>query len=315
MHRTIRVFVVAGLLTLLNVSCDEGGCRLPNQNNPVPETTRFVRDAEYQDGRIFDLFLYEEVSIAPVPASIECSLFIDPMNPGLHIDKAQFLQMAEIGPEEWVFFNDTSRHGHFIVFEGPIQRYRSLGAFIIVDRYDNANTYLQTDTIGSLSTDTLKLKMLAAGTWMDPSHPVWPLTWRNCYAIPKGLDIEDIDLSVCQAPLGQEDTAAIDYRQLSPDSLDEGCFLTILGLDQYNRNGLKLPDGELDERPPVFHSDWGLIIFPSRQPFDSDTTFVDAGGARTAQLRVRVPELYDYNSLNERYQSSRYYLQIRVREH
>ena len=71
-----------------------------------------------------------------------------------------------------------------------------------------------------------------------------------------------------------------------------------------------LPDGMLDDRIEIFRSDLGLIVFPHRRPFDSDTTFTDAHGISTAPLRGRVPGIYEYDSQTEKFEQSRYYLQL-----
>jgi cell surface protein SprA len=56
----------------------------------------------------------------------------------------------------------------------------------------------------------------------------------------------------------------------------------------------------------------GMVIFPSRTPFDSDTTFSYDGGSQSAPLADRVPTLYNYTSEAEQISQSKYYLQVRT---
>lgn len=317
------------ILTLALGACEDDGT-LPSQPGVAPDAVYFVRDAEFTEERIFDLFLpgqagpndrvtylalYYEDDLVRNAQAWPCSLFVDPSQPGDHPAYHRYQAMAPYPADKFTYVNDLIRGLHYAVFSERHSRYRALGAYMIVDRYDQHDFYLRTDTLGDLSTGIFRLKMLSAGQAMEPTHPVWPLTWRNCYRIPKGLAIEDLDLAVCRAPIGQEDSSALDYRQLSPDSLDEGAFVTITGLDQFDESGQKIPDGRLDGRETIYRPDWGLLIFPSRHPFASDTTFVDAGGAHSAPLRARVPDLYETTSMTVRFQASQYYLRLTVRSH
>jgi hypothetical protein len=66
----------------------------------------------------------------------------------------------------------------------------------------------------------------------------------------------------------------------------------ILGLDQYNSADQKIPDGRIDDRPEIYRPDWGLLVFPNREPFNSTHTFIDAVGNETQPLSELVPDIY-----------------------
>jgi cell surface protein SprA len=288
-----------------------------------------MRDYEYTEMRIFDLFypgevspwdeitrlvVYQEDQGPMTPTSRICSTYIDPTHPDSLKSYARVASMSLLPTDQYFSHNDPAADEHYVVFANKLRDNGILGVFMIIDRRDQTGAYLSTDTIGNLVSDTLELKMIYGGSDLQPSHPTWPLIWRNCYSLPRGVSIIDIDLKVCKAPITQESDTAYDYRQISPDSLDEGDFVTILGLDQYNTKGRRRPDGALDDRLSVFRPDWGLLIFPARHPFDSDTVFVDADGIHTHELREHAPGLYDYTSMTERVTSSVYYLRLTVRQ-
>ncbi len=68
----------------------------------------------------------------------------------------------------------------------------------------------------------------------------------------------------------------------------------------------------VDERSEIWRSDWGLLIFPDRRPFDTGATkiFVNEDGDSTTPLETRVPTLYNYTSRQQRIENSQYFIQI-----
>ncbi|HDL01775.1 MAG TPA: cell surface protein SprA, partial [candidate division Zixibacteria bacterium] len=68
------------------------------------------------------------------------------------------------------------------------------------------------------------------------------------------------------------------------------------------------PDGIVDEDPLIYRSDWGLVIFPSRTPFDTTKTY-KIGNKELPELNVKVPEIYNYTSWSEKTEASQYFIQ------
>ena len=73
----------------------------------------------------------------------------------------------------------------------------------------------------------------------------------------------------------------------------------------------KIPDGFLDKDTLILRPDWGLLIFPHRTPFASDTTFVDGNGNRTQELLEKTPGIYSYSTISEKLAANLYYLEVR----
>jgi len=71
-----------------------------------------------------------------------------------------------------------------------------------------------------------------------------------------------------------------------------------------------VPDGILDPLAEVFRDDWGLVIFPEREPFNSNRVFVDANGVQSDTLVEKVSTIYQSKSSSDRVASSKYYLQV-----
>jgi hypothetical protein len=134
--------------------------------------------------------------------------------------------------------------------------------------------------------------------------------WRNTYSIPKGIAVSDLDMEIGRGLPGRENEATSLTYQENVVGTNQGPYLEILGLDQYNSVDQKIPDGRLDDRVDVYRPEWGLIIFPHRTPFNTDTNFVDANGDQTALLRELVPEIYTSASENQKLAASQYFLRI-----
>ena len=288
------------------------------------EAATYLRDNNYETSRIYDLglpgefspndrvvtlYVYEEETIQRNPQAKVCSLYVDPTQPGLYTNFNEALEMVELDEEQFEFFNEPEGNLHYVYFDNRRPDSRARGVFMVVERYDDANVRLRTDTIGNVVGDTLQLKVIHGAGRYDLDHPSWDMMWRNIYSVPKNTDATKLNLKVFKGLAGQEGTTSSLETQFSPTNTSEGYYMEILGLDQYNRAGTKQPDNILDDRRAIYNEDWGLIIFPSRRPFDSDTTFTTSSGQETNPLRERVPLLYDYESSTEKLRASQYYLQ------
>lgn len=135
--------------------------------------------------------------------------------------------------------------------------------------------------------------------------------WRNCYSVHPGVDLDDMRFEVYKGLYGTETSG--DNRNYQEFNGQTQPYLQILGLDQYNYRNQKLPDGEVDDRLEVYRLDWGLVFFPDREPFNSDTSFMNDSGEQTDLLQARVPYIYQstpYNNHQQLRDSSQYYLRI-----
>ena len=210
---------------------------------------------------------------------------------------------------------DTGRCPVALVFYA--QKRRALGVHLTIAHRDEGGTITGYDTIGYFGTsgadmDTLRVLQPLAYN-MLPSNPAWSLMWRNCYRVPLGVSIEDFEVKIFKGLPGREGVATnLDYQVVGGVAGDP--YLKILGLDQWNNATpeLKHPDGKIDDRIEIYRPEWGLIIFPHREPFNTDTTFVNANADRSDSLEVVIPTLYHYYSRSDKLSVSKYYLQVRT---
>ncbi|MBD3257303.1 cell surface protein SprA, partial [candidate division GN15 bacterium] len=188
----------------------------------------------------------------------------------------------------------------------------AIGVYMEVLRY-GAGGVVDTLIFGSVDqgdADTLQFLRPSQAEY-NPQHPTWDLMWRNAYRIPRTDNIADLEIKVYKGLPGTEGNESnLDYQLENERAGDR--YIKILGLDQYNNNRLdsKQPDNKVDDLPEIFRPDWGLLIFPDRAPFASDTQFVDDAGNRTDTLVTKVPDIYDYTSSNTKIEASQYYLSV-----
>ncbi|MCK4301310.1 MAG: cell surface protein SprA, partial [candidate division Zixibacteria bacterium] len=72
------------------------------------------------------------------------------------------------------------------------------------------------------------------------------------------------------------------------------------------------PDGKMDDRQDIFREDWGLLIFPEREPFNSSHRFQDSTGNVTMKLDVKVPDIYEYTD-RQKTDASEYFIRLATR--
>lgn len=286
---------------------------------------RYFRDYDYATNRVFDLkplgdTLQTGDSIIEValftqsastglilyPPSYHAILQLDPRRPEVDSQFSEAgVTMTRIDAKEYFpVISDRASNSHYVVFKHD-EEDRACGAWLRVRGQRNGRD--TTFEIGSIGDTTCDLLMLRPAVDYSPDHPVWPFMWRNCYEIPADFDFDHPDLRIFLGPPGTE---------MSPANLDEqlrgyeydGHFVSLTGLDEYTRNGYNYPDGEVDFRPPCFRRDWNLIVFPSRAPFSTDTVFwYEDGLYHTVPLALQEPTLYNYTSLSQFYNNTKYY--------
>jgi len=323
---SLGLVVTAVFFSVMQLSsCDDED--IVNPDPEIDTVTTYVRDFEYQERRIFDLFrsgesepgdsimqlfLYTEIGqIPPRPVdAVYAIIYVNPEYPDSFIvERTDFSSAAEgvqpIDPEEFEYYTIPAENRHYVVFRDLWRRY-SIGAYMVIARQDGSTDTIGTMADGSLGNPVVLKQVFNA--YATPSFQTWPLMWRNAYRIPVGVSIDDLDIAVCRGVMGAEmDPASLSYQV---DGSTETPYLEVLGLDQYNIPGERLPDGLIDERVEIFRSDWGLLLFPDRRPFDSDTTFRHDDFTVTPPLAERVPGIYDYGSENERVLASEYFLKL-----
>ncbi len=313
------LFVLGAVLAATISSCDSDN---PAQSRTIDTlvTLNFIRDFEYADGRIYDLGLSGEFTAGDSILNLlvfEARPFANPAE-AASMKVARFhtyplgvldtldltYRVEQIGLEHYECYDNAQENEPYIVLDSTHATY-ALGIWCVLKRGS------EIDTVGELGdglNDTLQLRMLRPNGNNNPWHPTWPLMWRNVYKIPRGEDPEDLKINVFRGPIGAEGTvAAVDYQAGFGGTTTP--YLRILGLDQYNRMDVKLPDGIVDYIPSVFAQGWGLLIFPNRTPFDSDTTYIAEDGLVTPPLIELNARLYTYATQAERRSNSIYFIQ------
>lgn len=293
--------------------------------------TDFIRDYGYAEGRIFDLaypgeisrydqvevMIFEEETRADNLDAIEVYFQTGPPDPNGDYDASNVRMKDITGDYGWKRYYglDTGRCPVILVFYD--QKRFALGVIMEITRMnpDGGPTGV-VDTIGyrggGIDDDTVRVLQPLAKDRL-PSNPAWSLMWRNCYRVPRNVAIDEFELKIFKGLAGNEGSYLhLDYQVV--DGVAQDPYIKILGLDQWNNNSLdrKLPDGKIDPLIEVYRPEWGLVIFPHREPFNTDTTFVDANAQLSDSLVLKVPTLYDYLSTVEKMESSKYYLRIRV---
>ncbi len=332
-----------GNLYLTAIASQEKGSSESSAVTPGgEENARYVRDYQYAEGRVFDLgfrrsatglqqdlgrndtiitiqfFEQERNSQDQIVAEV-ARFFVDPTDPTRFETDAtpDSIAIREVFPSDDGIRRDVARNQHYVHF-GTARR-DLLGVYMEVARFDDNNNFLGIDTIGDISQQPYRLKMLrASDVEYNETHPTWPLMWRNVYDVPRNLRSEDLGLKIFVGVQGREDQATnLDYQINSSTGQSEGNYLEIFGLDQTQTSGARIPDGQLDDNLEIYNPIWGLLLFPSRFPFNSDTTFTDSLGNQTPELAsiARNPFLYNGRPTEQRVvNSTQFYLQLTSRE-
>ena len=321
----IKTAAQVGKLTITAIASQEKGSSDRVAITPGgEEDATVIRDYEFAKGRIFDLgypgefnaddkiinlIVYEEMrgSLDPTESDGSAVFMVDPRKPNeFTSERGNGIYVKEVSRDSYFWEDDPRRNRHYVVFNSEKGRSLWLGAYIQVQKGND------TVTIGNLNfgitEDSLALRILRHQTPI-PDHKSWSLMWRNCYSVSRGIELEDLNLKILKGLAGSELTTNVyDYQEA--DGLTQN-YLEILGLDQYNSVDQKIPDGRIDDRPEIYRSDWGLIIFPNREPFNTTSTFTDDAGNSTQPLTDTVSEIYTSTYTNTAQQvNSKYFLRI-----
>jgi hypothetical protein len=312
--------------TFIADPCDTSIC--DDTTAPGSWNTDYIRDYNYAEGRIFDLFYpednigpYDEVNIviceeetrSDNPDAKEVYLKTKMDSPRGPYDNADVRMRNITGDSAWEVFhtNDPLRSPWAIVFYAS--KRRAVGVRMTVVR--NGDTILSIGYSGTdPDTDPDTVRVLhPLNKDMLPSNPAWNLMWRNCYRMPRGVLIPELEVKVFKGLMGTEGSdSCLDYQSIGGMAGDP--YIRILGLDQVNNSNpyaIRNPDGMIDPFVETHNPDWGLLLFPHREPFCTDTTFESFRGEVSDQLADTILSLYHYESRSEKLFSSKYYLQVR----
>ncbi|MCP4686285.1 MAG: cell surface protein SprA [bacterium] len=278
------------------------------------ENSQFTRDYGYAEGRIFDLGLNpgdtvtnilvweQEKDVTEQVAARSVRMIPDPLDPTVNPGAQDSLKVKAVEQGFELYYG--GQRGPAIVFTS--QKRYAMGVYMEITTAAGVDRKIGSN---GNTVDTLKYLRAVEDHWR-PSDPTWALMWRNCYSIPKGVDIKDIDINVLKGLDGKEASSSnLDYQVALGES--QGQYMEILGLDQYkNGSDIKTPDKLLDDRDAVFRSDWGLVIFPSREPFNSDTSYYRTPADSTSKLAVKLPNIYEYISVKDKTDNSEYFIRM-----
>ena len=155
------------------------------------------------------------------------------VNPDVSSPYEEKLKVRFVEQDQYELRHDSERDFHIIIFNTP--RREAIGLFMVVDRF-NSTGYIRTDTIGNVSRSPMILRYLQASRdKYNSDHPTWELMWRNCYPIPRGTQIGDIDVKVFKGLQEREGTSSsLDYQTTGNT---QWTYLTLTGLDLKSRQG------------------------------------------------------------------------------
>lgn len=308
--KAILAMVIVSILILPNITCtgDPAG---PSGGSVV----NYIRDYCYASGRRFDLgridigIDYDTLDFVKGDSIMNLSIYI------VHVCQYYDGNCDSIPTANfWIDPSDTTvdrlEHNrakiekvdssvfYFNPTEFWVQFRRSnagtnyeIGVYIIVKRAGG-----DIDTIGNISETPYSLKLIRNRTKSN-SYTSYYYEWRNIYYLAaQNFDPSKLEINKYKATAGLED------QEGNQECQDGFSFNLILGL-------LDTDTLFADREPRIdsvyIDSKEGLLIFPARRPFDTDSSF---WGGKT--LRERIPEIYFSNSIQDAVKASQYYIEV-----
>ncbi|HSY75495.1 MAG TPA: cell surface protein SprA, partial [Bacteroidia bacterium] len=124
----------------------------------------------------------------------------------------------------------------------------------------------QFSTDGVPTTNELIVKMLKS-TNVSPLKPMWQLMMKNIYPLGSyQINSQNFMLQVWYS----NPATGVDIPYLPSGAMEGKLLLQVMGLDQLDAEGDKIPDGMFDFVPGIsIDPANGLVIFPSVEPFGS----------------------------------------------
>jgi hypothetical protein len=312
--------------------------------------TRVIREIEYKKRTIFDLGRLavlqnnraasdtlipepEKYDFYPGDSIINAVVYVDDMTSDNNERLSRTVGICYVDPQDTTSDDPLSEYRSLGYFERaedyyvePLQHYvlftRStpqsnavIGVYLeVLHKRPDGTRYI--DTVGNISSDTLRLRLIKPQINTKVNHHVWEYEWKNVYWLGgSNLNVDQMDIAVYRGTLvgsnQQVNTSDLNDQDGIP-------YLQILGLDLGDDNGADCncpPDGQVDRRARLDNI-LGLLVFPDRHPFDSRYSFYKGQGADTTGvlLKERVGELYSVSQEGIVSQSSKYYIAITSRE-
>lgn len=294
-----------------------------------------IREYQYAEGRLFDLsyadsrygdelviskfdsIIFIEVyehDIRDSANSFSARLFVNARDTS-RSDLTSFARTVPVKllrDDLYTLERDPTSKQYLLQFTST--RRDGLAVYMVVERKDGSGAVTRVDTVGSTNQTPFRLQYVrAVGSDYVNTHPTWNLMWRNVYNVPRTVrNPEDLQVKIFRGLTGQEGTSlALDYQEAADGSGGQDRYLRLMGLDQYSGSA-RGSDNKIDDRREIFRPDWGLLIFPSRRPFDTDTTYPGTSGP-TPPIIDRVRELYERQIGQSVATDSKYYLQFATR--
>lgn len=203
--------------------------------------------------------------------------------------------------------------GYYIQFiRSPARTSDIIGVYMEVERVWRTGSFVDSvtvDTMGNITGDTLKLKLIKPRTHQKVNHHIWEYEWRNVYSLnARNIDLTELDINIFKgAPIGM--------NRPNPDDLDNQNgtnYLQILGIDNGDDNGSGAPDGQVDKN--IFIDvNTGLLFLPDRHPFDSPFSYAIDADSQPVFLQDSVPEIYNTTLSARTSAASKYYFTISLK--
>ncbi len=199
---------------------------------------------------------------------------------------------------------------YYVLFLRSLVGYNDvIGVYMEVKRSDGT-----IDTIGDISAEPLKLKLIKPKEYTSVNHHVWEYEWKNVYNLGgSNIDVSQLDIKIYKgSPINNQTLNPDDLPHQEPQGID---YLRIFGLDLGDNDGDPPADNEIDrKRLDLIDANLGYLFFPNRHPFDSRFSYVtDPNGGDSIYLVDSVPEIYNNTSTTTQF-SSKYYLAITTEE-
>jgi len=280
--RPIKLITIIILLLTLGLSCDiENPIDKDDENIYTVTRQVDIPDNIYSLSWKFDLGTnsdFEEgdkitefkIYVGFVDGNTNAICYIDPNDTALY---PEFKVEVALSPIDQNNFELDSLN-HTVFFPYGITSSHYLCIWMVIANQITG----EVDTVGQIETEPYSLKIIQY-YYDSRSVPSYDYKYRNFYSSLSYQNLNNIRIFKKNDSL--------------PDSDNQNGipYIQILGLDQYDENGNRNPDGIMDfHNEEVYDTTNDLIIFPSRTPFaENDTAFYFDNGV-PVYLEDQVPK-------------------------
>ncbi len=309
----IKTQAQIGGLNLTAIASQEKGTTERNSITATGSTNKYnIRDYSYADGKIFDLGLPSEFQKGDVitnlkvfkviqsygndnTAKLKAKFWVDPndtTNPA-YLDESSYSEyVQECGREEF----DQYRPYYAVIFETPNAGTMSeIGIYMVIKHTNGDST-----VYGDISSMPYRLKLIKSAN-PHQGQKTWDYLWRNVYYLgSSNIDVSGLEIKIFIGAQGTEgDNSNLDNQNGTP-------YIDILGLDQTGPSGQGGKDNRVDvDNTNLVDPVRGLLIFPSRKPFD------DPVGFDGDTLDAKVSQIYTLGIMDQStITASQYYIEV-----